>query len=58
MYYEINSNRVLGGYPKVDGATSTYLLESKDSSILLDLGSSGLSKLQKYKNIQDLDAVI
>lgn len=22
-----------GGYPKVDGATSTYLLESKDSSM-------------------------
>lgn len=47
-----------GGYPKVDGATSTYLLESKDSSILLDLGSFGLSKLQKYKDIQDLDAVV
>ncbi|MFB4475057.1 MBL fold metallo-hydrolase [Oceanobacillus caeni] len=47
-----------GGYPAVDGATSAYLLEKDGYSLLMDVGSGSLSKLQKYKHIADLDAVI
>ncbi|WP_068676634.1 MBL fold metallo-hydrolase [Oceanobacillus sp. Castelsardo] len=47
-----------GGYPAVDGATSSYLLEKDGYSLLIDVGSGSLSKLQKYKHVSDLDAVI
>lgn len=47
-----------GGYPAADGATSSYLLEKDDFSLLIDVGSGALSKLQKYKSVSDLDAVI
>lgn len=47
-----------GGYPAADGATSSYLLEKNGFSLLIDVGSGALSKLQKYKQIRDLDAVI
>lgn len=47
-----------GGYPAKDGATSSYLLQKDGFSLLIDLGSASLSKLQKYCAIEDLDAVI
>lgn len=47
-----------GGYPAADGATSAYLLEKDKFSLLIDVGSGALSKLQKYKAVSDLDAVI
>src|SRR5690625_2660784 len=47
-----------GGYPAAGGATSAYLVEEKDFKLLVDAGSGSLSKLQKYINISDLDAVI
>ncbi|RHW34403.1 MBL fold metallo-hydrolase [Oceanobacillus profundus] len=47
-----------GGYPARDGATSSYLLEKEGFSLLIDVGSGALSKLQKYKAVADLDAVI
>ncbi|GAB3060403.1 MBL fold metallo-hydrolase [Virgibacillus ainsalahensis] len=47
-----------GGYPAPGGATSAYLLEKKDFSLLIDAGSGALSKLQYYKSVSDLDAVI
>ncbi|WP_010093681.1 MBL fold metallo-hydrolase [Ornithinibacillus scapharcae] len=47
-----------GGYPAPDSATSAYLLEKDDFTLLIDAGSGSLSKLQKYKNVLDVDAVI
>lgn len=47
-----------GGYPHEDGATSTYLIEKDDFTLVIDFGSGALSKLQKYKNVTDIDAVI
>ncbi|MFC3040664.1 MBL fold metallo-hydrolase [Virgibacillus xinjiangensis] len=47
-----------GGYPAPDGATSSYLLEKDGYSLLMDAGSGSLSKLQKYKQLDQLDAVI
>lgn len=47
-----------GGYPAVDGATSSYLLEKDGYSLLMDVGSGSLSKLQKYNHVADLNAVI
>ncbi|WP_067729773.1 MBL fold metallo-hydrolase [Oceanobacillus damuensis] len=47
-----------GGYPAKDGATSSYLLEKDNFSLLIDAGSGSLSKLQKYRDISDLDAVL
>lgn len=47
-----------GGFPAEDGATSSYLLEEGDFSLLIDVGSGALSTVQKYKQVMDLDAVI
>lgn len=47
-----------GGYPALDQASSTYLIEKNGYIIVLDMGSGGLSKLQKYVHITDIDAVI
>lgn len=37
----------LGGYPDAGHATSTYLIESGDYHLLMDLGSGGLLALEK-----------
>lgn len=47
-----------GGYPAADGATSAYLLEKDHFSLLIDVGSGALSKLQKHTAVSDLDAVV
>ncbi|WP_156288821.1 MBL fold metallo-hydrolase [Oceanobacillus salinisoli] len=47
-----------GGYPAMDGATSSYLLEKDNFSLWIDVGSGSLSKLQKYKHVSELDAVL
>lgn len=47
-----------GGYPAANGATSAYLLEQDDFALLLDAGSGSLSKVQQYKHVMDLDAVV
>lgn len=47
-----------GGYPSVDEASSMYILEKDGFALLLDVGSGGLSKLQKYKQVSEIDAVI
>ncbi|MFD1850026.1 MBL fold metallo-hydrolase [Oceanobacillus bengalensis] len=47
-----------GGFPAVDGATSAYLLEKDNFTLLIDVGSGSLAKLQKYKSVSNLDAVI
>lgn len=47
-----------GGYPAKDAASSLYIVEKDGFVLALDMGSGGLAKLQKYKNITDLDAVL
>lgn len=47
-----------GGYPAVDGATSAYLFQKDNSTLLVDVGSAAVSKLQKYVSVSDIDAVI
>lgn len=47
-----------GGYPAKDEASSIYLVEKDGFILALDFGSGGLAKLQKYRNITDIDAVL
>lgn len=47
-----------GGYPAPGSATSAYLLEKDDFTLLIDVGSGTLSRLQQYKDIMAIDAVI
>jgi ribonuclease BN (tRNA processing enzyme) len=47
-----------GGFPKKQEATSGYLIEEDDFSLLVDCGSGVLSQLQTYIEVEDLDAVI
>ncbi|UFU00511.1 MBL fold metallo-hydrolase [Radiobacillus kanasensis] len=47
-----------GAYPEAGGATSSYLLEKEGFSLLIDCGSGALSRLQAFKPVKDLDAVL
>lgn len=47
-----------GGYPKVNEASSGYLLEHKGFNLMIDFGSGVLSKMQNFLNPEQLDAVI
>ncbi|CAM3652733.1 MBL fold metallo-hydrolase [Mesobacillus zeae] len=47
-----------GGYPKKNEASTGYLLEHDGFRLLIDCGSSVLSKLQNFIAPEDLDAVI
>ncbi|MFE8700270.1 MBL fold metallo-hydrolase [Cytobacillus sp. FJAT-54145] len=47
-----------GGYPKVNEASSGYLLEHDGFNLLIDCGSSVLAKLQNFVQPEELDAVI
>lgn len=47
-----------GGYPAPGGATSAYLIEKENFTLLLDVGSGSLSKLQNYADVMDIDAVV
>lgn len=47
-----------GGYPGEDKASAAYMLEKDNYMLVLDLGSGSLAKLQKYKTITDIDAVL
>src|SRR5690625_4693694 len=47
-----------GGYPAEDEASSMYVLEKDSFMLVLDVGSGGLAKFQKYKSITDIDAVL
>lgn len=47
-----------GGYPKVNQASTGYLLEHDGFKLLIDCGSAVLSKLQNYIQPQDIDACI
>ncbi|SER92864.1 MBL fold metallo-hydrolase [Salipaludibacillus aurantiacus] len=47
-----------GAYPEANEATSCFLLEEGNTNILLDCGSGAVSKLQNYKALKDINAVI
>ncbi|WP_173916997.1 MBL fold metallo-hydrolase [Halobacillus sp. Marseille-Q1614] len=47
-----------GGYPGVNSATSSYLIEEGDFSLLVDCGSGALARVQQKLEVMDLDAVI
>lgn len=47
-----------GGYPAPNGATSSYMIEKDGFTLVIDMGSGALSKLQHYKHVNDIDAVI
>src|SRR5690625_344326 len=47
-----------GGYPAKDKASSVYLLEKNGFVLVIDMGSGAVSKLQKYIDVTDIDAVI
>ena len=47
-----------GAYPEAGGATSGYLLQNENTNILIDCGSSVISKLQNIIKLPELDAVI
>ncbi|NPC92100.1 MBL fold metallo-hydrolase [Bacillus sp. WMMC1349] len=47
-----------GGFPAANEATSGYLLQSGDYSLLIDCGSAVLSKLQQFLPVEKLNAVI
>src|SRR5699024_11878165 len=47
-----------GGYPGPDEAASTYLLEKDNFKMVIDFGSGGLLKIQKYIHVTGIDAVV
>ncbi|MYL73139.1 MBL fold metallo-hydrolase [Halobacillus litoralis] len=47
-----------GAYPAAGSATSGYLFEKDGFSMLVDCGSGVLSRLQQFKKVEDLDAVV
>lgn len=47
-----------GAYPRVNGATSAYLVEDKDTKVLLDCGSGAISRLQNHIELKDLDGIV
>ncbi|MEI3607834.1 MBL fold metallo-hydrolase [Pseudogracilibacillus sp. SE30717A] len=47
-----------GGYPAMDGASTMYLLEKDGFLLVIDVGSGGLVKFQKYRSITEIDAVL
>jgi len=47
-----------GGYPKVNEASTGYLIEQDGFNLLLDCGSGVLSQLQRYLPPEELDALV
>jgi len=47
-----------GAYPGPGGASSGYLLEENNESLLLDCGSGVLAKLYEYTDISQLNNVV
>jgi ribonuclease BN (tRNA processing enzyme) len=49
---------VWGGYPKANGATSSFLIEHDGFHCLVDCGSGVLASVQNYIPLEKLDAVV
>ncbi|GKV64408.1 MULTISPECIES: MBL fold metallo-hydrolase [unclassified Sporosarcina] len=49
---------IWGGYPKANGATSSFLIEHDGFHCLIDCGSGVLASLQNYIALEQLDAVV
>lgn len=49
---------IWGGYPKANGATSSFLIEHEGFHCLIDCGSGVLSSLQNFLPLEKLDAVV
>lgn len=47
-----------GGYPKVNEASTGYLLEHDGYKLMIDFGSGILSKLQNFVQPEELDALV
>lgn len=47
-----------GPYAKPNGATSSYLVQTEDATLVFDMGSGSLSRLLSLVDIADVDAVI
>lgn len=47
-----------GPYPRAGGACSGYLIEDGSTKIILDFGNGVLSRLQKFIDIEEIDAII
>ncbi len=47
-----------GPFPGADGACSGFLLQDKETNILIDCGSGVASRLQKYCKFEKLDAIV
>lgn len=47
-----------GPYPKAGGATSGYLLKTKDKNIVLDMGSGTFSRLLEFIRPETIDALV
>lgn len=49
---------IWGGYPKANGATSSFLIEHDGFHCLVDCGSGVLASVQNYVPLEKLDAVV
>ncbi len=47
-----------GPFPKVNGGTSSYLLQTKKENILLDCGSGAFARLNEFIKPEDLSAIV
>jgi ribonuclease BN (tRNA processing enzyme) len=47
-----------GSFPGPESACSAYLVEAQGFRLLIDFGSGSLSALQRYADLEDLDAII
>ncbi|WLR53941.1 MBL fold metallo-hydrolase [Mesobacillus subterraneus] len=47
-----------GGYPKVNEASTGYLLEHEGFKLMIDFGSGVLAKLQNFVQPEELDALV
>lgn len=47
-----------GSYPGPDSPASCYLIEHGDTALLLDLGNGALGPLQRFRDLDRIDAII